>query len=192
MVYCATSHVHPAPITTLLLQLRAGDKKAEAELFALVYEELRRIAARKMDAERGNHTLQTTALVHEAYLRLVRQENLEFQTRHHFFAVAAQTMRRILVDHARAHQAAKRGGGFACNLDECAAITPEPSTDVLALDEALDRLSKFDSRQARIVEMRFFGGMGEEEIAGVLGVSSRTVKRDWTLAKAWLYGELRS
>lgn len=189
MVNCA---VATSQITTLLLRLQSGDKEAEDALFSIVYDELRRIAARSMGRERGDHTLQTTALVHEAYLRLVRSENIQFQAREHFFAVAAQTMRRILVDHARAHRAAKRGGGFSTSLDECTLVIPERPEDILALDEALLRLAELDSRQSKIVEMRFFGGMREEEIARVLGISSRTVKRDWTMAKAWLYGELSS
>jgi RNA polymerase sigma factor (TIGR02999 family) len=184
--------VGAASITELLSQVGAGDKNAEAVLFTLVYEELRKIAATHMGAERGNHTLQTTALVHEAYLRMVRQKKPNFNTRHHFFAVAAQTMRRILVDHARTHMALKRHGEFSISLDECAVVTPEPLPEIIALDEALKRLFEFDSRQAKVVEMRFFAGMNEEEIADVLGVSSRTVKRDWTMARAWLYGELRS
>jgi RNA polymerase sigma factor (TIGR02999 family) len=182
--------VASSQITTLLARLGTGDKQAEDALFAIVYDELRRIAARSMSGERRDHTLQTTALVHEAYLRLVRSDNKQFKAREHFFAVAAQIMRRILVDHARAHRAAKRGGGFFTSLDESAVVSPERSEDILALDQALHRLSELDSRQSKIVEMRFFGGMREEEIAGVLGISSRTVKREWTVAKAWLYGEL--
>jgi RNA polymerase sigma-70 factor, ECF subfamily len=187
VVNCA---VASSQISTLLAQLRNGDKQAEDALFSIVYDELRRIAARSMSGERGDHTLQTTALVHEAYLRLVRGENMRFQAREHFFAVAAQIMRRILVDHARAHRSAKRSGGFLTSLDECAVAGTEKSEDILAVDEALHRLSELDSRQAKIVEMRFFGEMHEEEIASVLGISSRTVRRDWIMAKAWLYGEL--
>ena len=189
-ILCET-FVDSSPITALLAQIGSGDKRAESALFDLVYDELRKLAANKMYGERSGHTLQTTALVHEAYLRLVRQDNLQFNTRQHFFAIAAQTMRRILVDHARARLAEKRGGGNLTNLDECAIVSPEPSAELVALDDALRRLAEFDSRQAKIVEMRFFAGMDEVEIGEVLGVSSRTVKRDWTIAKAWLYGELR-
>jgi RNA polymerase sigma factor (TIGR02999 family) len=181
-----------ASVTRLLSRVRNGDKDAEASLFELVYDELRKIASRNMRGERGGHLLQTTALVHEAYLRLVRIDDTHFETRNHFFAFAAQTMRRILVDYARANAAVKRGAGFTItSLDEGAVVSPEPSTDIMALDVALERLSAFDSRQAKVVEMRFFAGMKEEEIADVLGISARTVKRDWTMAKAWLYGELQ-
>jgi RNA polymerase sigma factor (TIGR02999 family) len=180
-------------VTQLLSRLRDGDKTAEAALFDLVYGELHKMAARSMRGEREGHLLQTTALVHEAYLRLIRSDDARFETRNHFFAFAAQIMRRILVDHARANTAVKRGAGqMVSNLDECAVMTKEPSADLVALDMALERLSTFDSRQAKVVEMRFFAGMKEEEIADVLGISARTVKRDWTMAKAWLYGELRA
>ena len=179
-------------ITQLLSQLSVGDKEAESQLFTLVYNQLRKIAAVRMNAERADHTLQTTALVNEAYLRMVRGEPLRFESRQHFFAIAAQTMRRILVDHARARRANKRHAEFNLSLDEGAVVAPAPSVEIIALDEALSRLATFDPRQAKVVEMRYFAGMNEEEVATVLGVSSRTVKRDWTLAKAWLYGELRA
>lgn len=178
-------------ITRLLTQINKGDHEAEARLMALVYDELRRLAGRYMRREKPGHSMQATALVHEAYLRLVEQRN-DWQNRAHFFGVAAQMMRRILVDHARARIAAKRGGlGQKISLDEALVFSEKPSAEILALDEALDRLAKWDPRQCRIVELMFFGGLTEEETAETVGVSSRTVKRDWSVAKAWLYKELR-
>jgi len=157
----------------------------------VVYNELRRLAQRYMRNERPNHTLQPTALVHEAYLRLVGQRAVSWQGRAHFFGVAAQLMRRVLVDHARAQHAEKRGGNESrVELDEALAPSKEKTVELLALDEALNRLAKRDPRQARIVEMRFFGGLSEEETARVLDVSTRTVKRDWTVARAWLYNQV--
>jgi RNA polymerase sigma-70 factor (ECF subfamily) len=182
-------------ITVLLAGLRQGDRAAESQLASIVYGELRRIAARFMRRERSDHTLQATALVNDAYLKLMAQ-NKDWQNRAHFFAVASSLMRRILVDHARSHQAVKRGGGAAkVDLDQPDAnsgliFTPERSEQLLALDESLSRLNKMDERQFRIVEMRFFGGMTDQEIAEVLGISIRTVVREWVLARAWLHSEL--
>jgi RNA polymerase sigma-70 factor (ECF subfamily) len=180
----------PGDITLLLTELQTGNRAAESKLVPLVYDELRRVARRYMRGERADHTLQPTALVHEAYLRLIGQRNAQWQNRAHFFGVAAQLMRRILVDHARAHQAVKRGGSEAkLSLDETLAFTEAKGADLLAVDEALTRLTERDPRQSRIVELRFFGGLTEDEAAEVLGVSTRTVKRDWNVARAWLYKE---
>jgi RNA polymerase sigma factor (TIGR02999 family) len=182
---------NPGEITLLLAKLRHGDRDAESKLMPLVYQELRRLARRYMRAERADHTLQPTALVHEAYLSLVGDRDRTWQNRAHFFAMAAQQMRRILVDHARARRAGKRGGDRAkVELDEGAAYSPEKSEEMLALDQALDRLARRDPRQAQAVELRFFGGLSEDEVAEVQGISTRTVKRDWTLARAWLYKEI--
>lgn len=180
----------PGDITALLSDLRNGDRSAEARLVPLVYAELHRIAARYARRERSGHTLQPTALVHEAYMRLVGDDR-RWTDRRHFFAVASSLMRNILVDYARSRNAAKRGGGARVELkDSDRSQPPGRLEDLLSLDEALSRLSKLDERQCRIVEMRFFGGLSEEEIAEVLGISARTVKRDWTLARAWLHNEL--
>jgi RNA polymerase sigma-70 factor (ECF subfamily) len=181
----------PGDVTQLLLGLKAGDQDAENKLLEVVYAELHRMAGRLMRQERPDHTLQATALIHEAYLQLIDQRSKNWQNRAHFFGVSAQVMRRILVDHARTRRAEKRGGGrLTVSLDDALPLTIEQSDEVLALDEALLRLSQFDPRQSRVVELRFFGGLTEEEIAEVLNVASRTVKRDWVMAKAWLYGEL--
>jgi len=175
----------------LLARISKGNKAAEATLIPLVYGELRRIAARLMRGENPNHTLQTTALVHEAYLRLARPQGTVWKDRTHFFAVAATIMRRILVDHARARKAEKRGGTPPLPLD---LIEPLVSLDdperILSIDSALSRLAELDERQSRIVELRFFAGMTVEETAAALQISPRTVKREWQLARAWLYGEL--
>ncbi len=179
-------------VTQILGELRRGNREAEERLIPLVYDELRRIAAMHLRRESPQHTLQPTALVHEAYLRLIRIEQIDWQGRSHFFAVSATLMRRILVDHARAQQAKKRGDGKAIlSLNEALLPAPSRAPEVLALDEALNRLALLDERQAKVVEMRFFAGMTEEEAGSALGVSARTVKRDWRLAKAWLYKELR-
>jgi len=157
----------------------------------VVYDELRRLASSYMRHERSDHTLQTTALVHEAYLKLVKQSDSPLQNRVHFFAVAAQVMRHILVDHARTRHALKRGAGaIRVTLDETALVTEERAEELLALDEALEKLAEFDRRRCEIVEMRYFGGLTVEEIADVLKVHPNTVKRDWRAAKAWLYAEL--
>ena len=179
-------------VTLLLTAIEEGREHSADELLAVVYEELRRMAAHRMAAEAPGHTLQPTALVHEAYMKLVDQTRVDWQGRSHFFAVAAQAMRRILVDHARSRQREKRGGGRArVVLDEAVALSPQKDEDVLALDEALERLAALDPRQAKVVELRFFGGMSVEEVAEALSVSKRTVEGDWTFARAWLSRELR-
>jgi RNA polymerase sigma factor (TIGR02999 family) len=175
-------------VTQLLTDWSNGNKAAHDELMRLVYDDLRRLARRYMRREAAGHTLQTTGLVNEAYLRLVDQKNVDWQNRQHFFCIAAQLMRRILVDHARMRHRAKRGGGvLQVSLNEAEAISRELPTDLLALDDALTELAEVDGRKSRIVELRFFGGLSIEETAEVLQVSPGTVMRDWTLAKAWLY-----
>lgn len=181
----------PGAVTQLLAELRKGNRDAEPRLVSLVYSELRRLAAHYLRGERRDHTLQPTALVHEAYLRLVRLKDIDWQSRSHFFALAARLMRRVLVDHARVHVAKKRGGSQeTLSLDDDLAFSNPRSKHLIALDEALTRLSEQDPRQGRVVELRFFGGMGEEEIGRILGISTRTVKRDWRIAKAWLYHQI--
>ena len=179
------------PVTQLLGRWRGGDREALDSLIPLVYDELRSIAQRYLRNERPGHTLQSTALVHEAYVRLISQDLPEWQNRAHFFAVAAQLMRQILVDHARAFRASKRGGG-ACNLalDEAEQNAKRVDVDILALDDALKTLSAMDPQQGKVVELKFFGGLSIEDTAEVLGVSSSTVKRDWITARAWLHREL--
>ena len=178
-------------ITQLLEQLREGDERAESRLMQAVYPELRRIAARHLRGERPGHTLQPTALVHEVYLRLFGPSEINWEDRAHFFRLAASVMRHILVDRARNRKAEKRGGAaIRITLDEFFAASERMNDLVLQVDRALSRLSKLDPRQARIVEMRFFGGLSEEEIASVLDLSSRTIKREWAIAKAWLRAEL--
>jgi RNA polymerase sigma-70 factor, ECF subfamily len=177
-------------ITQLLRKCEAGDRAAEVRLFELVYADLRRIARRHMGAERPDHTLQATALVHEAYLQLVGKD-INWQSRSHFFAVAAQSMRRILVDHARTLKTEKRGaGGRKLTLDEALNLSDAESQDLLDIDRALERLTAWDPRQGKIVELRFFGGLTDEEAASFLGISARTVRRDWNMARAWLQAEL--
>jgi RNA polymerase sigma factor (TIGR02999 family) len=176
-------------ITQLLRRAASGDRTAEELLFPIVYGEMRKLAAYLLRSERPDHTLQATALVHEAYLRLTGEDNIAWENRAHFFAVAARTMRRILVDHARALNAAKRRV-IRVSLESALVYSDEQSEELLAIDEALTRLAEWDARQSRIVELRFFAGLTEDETARVLGISVRTVKRDWTMAKAWLYGEL--
>lgn len=178
-------------VTRLLLELKQGNKEAEGKLIPLVYNELRRIAGTYMRREAPGHSLQPTALVHEAYLRLTDLKKIDWQSRSHFFAVSATIMRRIVVDHARASRARKRGDGWdAVSLNDAILPSPERAPEILALDEALNRLAELDQRQSKIVELRFFAGMSEEEIGSVLGISARTVKRDWRIAKAWLFKEL--
>jgi RNA polymerase sigma factor (TIGR02999 family) len=177
-------------ITRLLSRWSGGDSQALAELMPLVYAELRRLADSQMRRERVNHTLQPTALVHEAYLRLADHRS-GFQTRVHFYGAAAQAMRRILVDHARVRGAKKRGqGDTMVNLDEAVSIGIEPQLDVVALDQALDRLAAVAPRAAKVVELRFFGGLSVDETAAFLNVGSATVKRHWSFARAWLYRAL--
>ena len=178
-------------VTDLLQAWASGNQAALDELLPLVYDELRRQARRYMRVQPAGHTLQTTALVHEAYLRLVGQPSVVWNGRAHFFGVAAKAMRSILVDHARARSAAKRGGSArAITLDDAGIAGPQASVDVLALDEALGRLAELDARKSRLVELRYFGGLGIDEAAAVLGVSPATVKREWTTARAWLRREL--
>jgi len=180
-------------ITELLHKLKRGDHDAERELLPVVYGELHRLAAALMRRERAAHTLQATALIHEAYLQLTDQRDKDWQNRVHFFAVAAQVMRRVLVDHARTRGAVKRGGAYRqVSLDEALMLTSDQSDEIVAIDEALSRLAQLDPRQGRVVELRFFGGLTEDETAHVLGVATRTVKRDWRVAKAWLHGELKT
>jgi len=187
-----SGHAGSTEVTVLLTQLAEGDEQAASRLIPLVYRELRQMAARQMRRERVDHTLQTTALVHEAYLKLVEQTPASWQNRAHFFAVAAQVMRHILIDHARGQAREKRGGGVAViQLDEALVFSPEQSSELLEVDAALHRLTELDPRQGKIVELRFFGGLTVDETAAVLGISPKTVKRDWSVAKAWLHGELK-
>lgn len=175
----------------MLGQVRGGDKDALATLLPLVYDELKRVAASHLRRERPDHTLQATALVHEMYVRLVDRSALTWENRAHFFGVAAQAMRQILVDHARSRGASKRGGQrHRVTLDEALAVSAEPSIELLAIDEALIALAELDPAQARLVELRYFGGLTVEETAEVLDVSPTTVKREWRLAKAWLHRRL--
>jgi RNA polymerase sigma-70 factor (ECF subfamily) len=178
-------------LTTLLQAWSDGDEEALEKLAPRVDRELHRLAGRYMARERPNHPLQTTALINEAYIRLIGWKNVRWQNRAHFFAVSARLMRRILVDAARAHRGPKRRGDFSdTSLDEACVFQPEKSPDVLALDEALTRLAELDPRKSQIVELRFFGGLSEVDTAFVLGVSERTVRNDWKLAKGWLYREI--
>jgi len=184
----------PAPsseVTELLVRWRGGDREALDALLPLVYDELRRIARHYLQSERSGHTLQSTALVNEAYVRMVAQDFPEWQSRAHFFAVAAQLMRQILVDYARSHRASKRGGNvYKVTLDEAVGQPVKTDVDILALDEALKELAEMDPQQSRVVELKFFAGLSIEHTAEVLGVSPSTVKRDWVTARAWLYREL--
>jgi RNA polymerase sigma factor (TIGR02999 family) len=183
----------PDDVTQLLESWGKGDRLALERLMPLVYDELHRLAHRYLRNERSDHTLQSTALVHEAYLRMVDQKTVHWQNRAHFFGVAAQSIRHILVDHARGHRAAKRGAGAAkLSLDEAIGVPDRQEIDVLALDESLERLASLDPQQGQIVELRFFGGLSIEETAEVLHISPATVKRDWVMAKAWLYQNLAS
>ena len=180
-------------VTQLLADWRQGEEAALEKLTPLVYEELRRLAHRYMAGQQPDHTLQTTALVNEAYLRLVDQTKPSFANRSHFFAVAATAMRQILVNHAKAQQRQKRGGGASkVDLDTAALISPEQTKTVLDVDEALERLAQLDSRKAQVVELKYFGGLNQDEIAEVLKISIVTVRRDWLFARAWLYTELQN
>lgn len=177
-------------ITQLLVASSRGDSDALNQLLPVVYNELRRLAERYLRQERSDHTLQATALVHEAYIRLVDQ-NVPWQNRAHFFGVAAEMMRRILIDHARGHMAAKRGsGGIKLSLDDVINLSDERAADLVALDDALKALAEFDPQKSRIVELRYFGGLSIEETAKVLDIGTATVTRQWNLAKAWLYHEI--
>lgn len=179
-------------VTRLLLEWSNGDQAALDQLMPLVYDELRQVARQYLRHERPGHTLQPTALAHEAYLKLVDQQRVRWQNRAHFFAVAAQLIRRILVDHARSHAAAKRGGGLrAVTLEAMLEPSVNRELNLVALDDALAQLATLNPRQARLVEVRFFGGLNVDETAEVLGVSSATVKREWRTAKAWLHRELQ-
>ena len=178
-------------ITHLLKEWSDGDQRALDELTPLVYDELRQQATRYLRKERPGHSLQATALINEAFLRLIDVKNVQWQSRAHFFAIAANLMRRILVDHARRRDAEKRGGPqIRLTLDETLAIARQPDVDLLAIDQALDRLAAIDEQQARVVELRFFSGLSVEETAAALGVSTKTVKRDWSVARAWLRREI--
>jgi RNA polymerase sigma factor (TIGR02999 family) len=178
-------------VTVLLSRWRGGDREALDALMPLVYSELRRIAHHYLKNERSGHTLQSTALVHEAYVRLIDQEFPQWQNRAHFFAVAAQLMRQILVDYARSHGAAKRGGSVCkLTLDEAQEVSQPMDVDIVALDEALKILAERDAQQSRVVELKFFAGLSIEDTSEVLGISCSTVKRDWVTARAWLYREL--
>ena len=186
----------PEPTHTVTQMLAAwsdsGNREALDQLMPIVYDELRRQAARYLKHERPGHTLQTTALVHEAYVRLIDQAGVRWQNRAHFYGIAAEMMRRILVDHARKRNAAKRGGdAIKVTLNEAVQPAAETNFDLIAVDEALTKLAALDEQQARVVELRFFGGLNVEETAEVLGISDRTVKRDWSVAKAWIRRELR-
>jgi len=175
----------------LLAEWSEGNQAALDKLYPLVYDELHKMASRYMNRERQGHTLQTTALINQAYVRLVDQRHVHWENRAHFFAISAQIMRRILIDHARLHAYAKRGGGAQrVSLDEIAIVADERSADLLLLDEALNRLAEMDKRRSQVVELRYFGGLNNEEIAGVLKISENTVTRDWNMARAWLYQEL--
>src|SRR5216110_1607199 len=185
--------VSPHRMTQLLQQWSRGDSAALTELTPLVYEELRRLAHHFMEGQRQNHTLQTTALVNEAYLRLADQTNPRWQNRAHFFAVAARAMRQIVVDYARSQQSQKRGGGLLrIELDEAAIVSPEQSKEIVDLHEALERLAILDSRKAQVVELKYFGGLNYDEMAEVLKISRITVRRDWEFARAWLYTQLHN
>jgi RNA polymerase sigma factor (TIGR02999 family) len=188
-----SAQASPEAVTKLLADWGHGDDAALEKLMPLVYEELRGLAHHYMEGQRPNHTLQTTALVNEAYLRLADQRKPNFTNRSHFFAVAAKAMRQILVDYAKAQQRQKRGAGASqVELDEAALISPEQSSAILDLNDALERLASLDPRAAHVVELRYFGGLKQEEIAEVLKISIVTIRRDWIFAKAWLYRELHN
>ena len=178
-------------ITQLLDAWSSGNQSALDELYPLVYDELHRLARHYMSRERKGHTLQTTALINEAYVRLVDQRNVHWANRSHFFAISAQIMRRILIDHARRHAYKKRGGGKQqVSLDETATLQVERASEMIKLDDALQSLAEIDPRRSRVVELRYFGGLSNEEIAHTLQISQNTVTRDWNMARAWLYQQL--
>ena len=182
-----------AKVTQLLVELTGGNRAAVDELMPLVYQELKRIAGGQLRNERPGHTLQATGLVHEAYMKLVDQRAVSWQNRAHFFGVAAQVMRRILLDYAKSKHRDKRGGKLQRTvLDEALVVSEDRSSDLVLIDEALTRLEQMDARQAKVVELRFFGGLSVEETAEAMGISTPTVKREWAMARAWLYGELSS
>lgn len=181
----------PQNVTQLLVEGSKGNKEALDQLLPIVYDELRRQAARYLRQELPGHTLQTTALIHEAYIRLIDQRNVQWQNRAQFFGIAAQLMRRILVDHARTKKRVKRGGSnLRVSLNEALVVTKGSEVDLIALDQALDKLAEIDPQQSRVVELRFFSGLSVAETAEVLDISPATVKRDWSVAKAWLYREI--
>ena len=183
--------VQPAEVTELLRRWSGGDVAARESLVPLVYDELRRLARYYLASQRSDHTLQSTAIVHEAYLRLAGRGNVHWENRRHFFAVAAQLMRRILVDHARKRNAAKRGGAqLTLLVDEAVEPSSQRELDLVALDDALKALAELDERQSRIVELRFFGGLSIEDTSRLLEISPATVKREWSTARAWLYEEI--
>lgn len=182
-----------ANVTQILEAMSSGDQTAADGLLPIVYDELRRLAHGYMRNERSDHTLQATALVHEAYIQLVDWKNVSWQNRAHFFAAAAKLMRKILVDYAREKNALKRGGGVrTIALDEALSFPNRKEVDLLVLDDALEELHQFDPQQSKIVELRFFGGLTIEETAHALGISDSTVKRDWQIAKAWLFNKMKS
>jgi len=182
---------HAGEITKLLGQLRSGNDSAAAELVPLIYAELHQLAASCMRRERPGHTLQATALVNEAYIRLLGQREVDWQNRSHFFGIAAQVMRRVLLDYARKHHAAKRGGPHEkFRIDEALLVSDDQLEAVLSIDESLSRLEKIDPRQSRVVELRYFAGLNVEQTAAALGISTATVKREWQFAKAWLQREM--
>jgi RNA polymerase sigma factor (TIGR02999 family) len=183
--------VTPHEITELLVEWSGGNQEALDKLYPLVYDELHRLARRFMIRERKGHTLQATALINEAYVRLVDQTHMRWQNRTHFFAISAQIMRRILVDHARRNLYAKRGGGAQrISFDEAALVSRDRASEFVLLDEALKSLAEIDQRRSQVVELRYFGGLDNKEIAGVLKISENTVTRDWNMARAWLYQQL--
>ncbi len=187
-----TEEPGPSQVTALLNRMRSGDREAGDEVAELVYEELHRIASREMRHEREGHTLQTTALVHEAYMRLAGAESLEIQNRGHFFAVASQQMRRILVDHARSSGAQRRGGyAIKMDLDKLQIAAAERSIDVILLDESLRELERLEPRAAKVVELRYFGGYTDKEVVEALGVSLATVRREWEFARSWLFDHMQ-
>jgi len=184
------SAASPNQVTELLLKWKSGDQESLQALLPLVYSELHRLAQHHLRGERSDHTLQSTALVHEAYLRLVKPGALRIESRGHFFAIASQLMREILVDHARSRKAGKRDGGTRLTLDEAAELSNSKAVDLLALDDALNQLSQMSPRQGRIVELRFFGGLSIAETAEFLEISHATVEREWSVARTWLYREI--